>query len=271
MKRRVVNALAKHVANPVMRRLAGRVPGWALLETTGRRSGRTHRIPVGDGLRGDSFWIVAEHGRQADWVRNVEASPRVRIRVRGSWRTGTAQVLEEDDPGERLRWLGGINPWIVRVAGTDPVTVRVDLDPAPPRGRGSVLRDGVVAGLVAGALAGLPSGLHALRHRYLLDLLRAPGALLAPRGGAALQLALTVPVHATISAGWGLVLARWLPGRAEVTWGAMAGLGIAALDIVVIGGRIPAIRRLPVWPQVADHVAFGALAGAMLGAPRDRG
>ena len=132
MKRRVVNALAKHVANPLMRQLAGRVPGWALLETTGRRSGRPHRVPVGDGLRDDTFWIVAEHGRSADWVRNIEADPRVRIRVRGAWRTGTARVLEEDDPRARLRRLGGLNPWIVRLAGTEPLTVRVDLDPARP-------------------------------------------------------------------------------------------------------------------------------------------
>lgn len=132
MKRRVVNALAKHVANPVMRRLAGRVPGWALLETMGRRSGRPHRVPVGDGLRDDTFWIVAEHGRGADWVRNVEVDPRVRIRVRGAWRTGTARVLKGDDPKARLRRLGGLNPWIVRLAGTEPLTVRVDLDPARP-------------------------------------------------------------------------------------------------------------------------------------------
>lgn len=132
MKRRVVNALAKHVANPIMRRLAGRVPGWALLETTGRRSGRPHRVPVGEGLRGTTFWVVAEHGRHADWVRNVEADPRVRIRVRGAWRDGTARILDEDDPTARLQELGGLNPWIVRLAGTDPLTVRIDLDRDPP-------------------------------------------------------------------------------------------------------------------------------------------
>ncbi|HEX6206976.1 MAG TPA: nitroreductase/quinone reductase family protein [Actinomycetota bacterium] len=268
MKRRVVNALAKHVANPVMRRLAGRIPGWALLETTGRRSGRAHQIPVGDGLRGDAFWIVAEHGRHADWVRNVEADPRVRIRVRGRWRTGTAHILEDDDPRERLRRLGGVNPWVIRVAGTEPLTVRVDLDPAPPR-PGSVLRDGLVAGLVAGAVAGAPSGFHALRHGYLLDLLRAPGALVAPRAGAEAQLALTVPVHAVISAGWGVVLASALPRRATALWGAAGGVVIATLDIVVIGSRIPVIRRLPLWPQVADHVAFGTVAGGILAALRD--
>ncbi len=132
MKRRIVNALAKHIANPVMRRVAGRVPGWALLETTGRRSGRPHRVPVGEGLQDRTFWIVAEHGRSADWVRNVEADPRVRIRVRGAWRTGAARILDDDDTKARLRRLGGLNRWVVRAAGTDPLTVRVDLDPAPP-------------------------------------------------------------------------------------------------------------------------------------------
>lgn len=268
MKRRVVNALAKHLANPVMRPLAGRIPGWALLETTGRRSGRPHRVPVGDGLQGGTFWIVAEHGRSADWVRNVEADPRVRIRVRGRWRAGTARILEGDDAKARLRRLGGLNPWIVRAAGTDPLTVRVDLDRGPAA-RGSLLRDGVVAGLVAGTVAGLPSGLHAAARGYLVDLLRAPGSLVAPGGGHGVQLALTVPVHATISAGWGVALAATLPRRSTAWWGAVAGAGIAALDIVVIGGRIPSIRRLAVWPQIADHVAFGAVAGAVLAALRD--
>lgn len=263
MKRQVVNALAKHVANPIMRRLAGRIPGWALLETTGRRTGRTHRTPVGDGLRGDTFWIVAEHGRHADWVRNAEANPSVRIRARGRWRRGTAHLMEDDDVRARLRRLGGVNPWIVRLAGTEPLTVRVDLEPAPPRA-GSVLRDGVVAGLLAGSVAGLPSGLHAVRHGYLLDLLRAPGALLAPRATTATQLALTVPVHSAIAAGWGVVLAATLPRRGRVPWGTASGAAIAAIDIVAIGGRIPAIRRLPIAPQVADHLLYGALVGAIL-------
>lgn len=273
MKLRVVRALQRYVFNPPIKllfRLGAVPPGYALLETVGRCSGRPRRTPVGNGLIGDTFWIVAEHGRHADWVRNVEADPRVRIRARGSWRRGTARILEEDDARARLRWLGGLNPWLVRVAGTEPLTVRVDLDPAPP-GRGSVLRDGVIAGLAAGAIAGVPSGLHAVRHGYVLDLLRAPGALMAPHAVAGVQLALTAPVHAAISAGWGVVLARTLPRRGTAPLGALAGVGIAGLDIVVIGSRLPAIRRLPLWPQVADHVLFGAVAGALVAALRDVG
>ena len=41
----------------------------------------------------------------------------------------------------------------------------------------------------------------------------------------------------------------------------MAGLGIAALDLIVLGRRFPAIAALPQGPQWADHVAFGAVLG----------
>src|SRR4051812_48694498 len=42
--------------------------GWAprafaLLETVGRRSGQPRHTPVGNGLVGDTFWLVAAHAR----------------------------------------------------------------------------------------------------------------------------------------------------------------------------------------------------------------
>ena len=51
---------------------------FALLETTGRRTGLARHTPVGNGLCGDTFWLVAAHGTQADYVRNLQAEPRVR-------------------------------------------------------------------------------------------------------------------------------------------------------------------------------------------------
>ncbi len=92
-------------------------------------------MPVGKALEGDTLWIVAEHGRRAAYVRNVEADPRVRVRVGRRWRPGTARVLEDDDWRERQRRMPGrVNSAVVRAMGTEPVTVRVDLDPAgaPP-------------------------------------------------------------------------------------------------------------------------------------------
>ena len=60
-------------------------------------------MPVGRALEGDTLWIVAEHGRKAAYVGNLEADPRVRVRVGRRWRTGTAHVLAGDDWRERQR------------------------------------------------------------------------------------------------------------------------------------------------------------------------
>jgi deazaflavin-dependent oxidoreductase (nitroreductase family) len=132
-KRRFVRALQVHVLNPPVRALAARglAPSVALLETTGRRSGEPRRTPVTNGLRRgtDTFWLVAEHGRQAAYVRNIEADPRVRVRVGRRWRSGVAHVLDDDDPVARQRALPRLNSIAVRTLGTELVTVRIDLDP----------------------------------------------------------------------------------------------------------------------------------------------
>jgi deazaflavin-dependent oxidoreductase (nitroreductase family) len=132
-KRRLVTAMQVKLLNPPMRALAahGLVPGIAVLETTGRKSGQPRRTPVSNGLeRGtDTFWIVAEMGREAAYVRNIAADPRVRIRVRGRWRTGTAHPLDDEDPRARLGALSRVNAAGVRALGTDLLVIRVDLDP----------------------------------------------------------------------------------------------------------------------------------------------
>jgi deazaflavin-dependent oxidoreductase (nitroreductase family) len=131
-KRRFSTALSRYVVNPVVK-LAVRlrlVRGWAILETRGRKTGLPRQNPVGNGLAGDeTFWIVAEHGRKAGYVRNIAADPRVRVFVRGRWRTGTAHALPDDDPLERQRSLPALNARVVRLMGTDLMTVRIDLDP----------------------------------------------------------------------------------------------------------------------------------------------
>jgi deazaflavin-dependent oxidoreductase (nitroreductase family) len=141
VRRRVVDRLQESVINP-LDKLAftlGVPPrGDALLETTGRRTGRPRVTPVCDGTEGDTFWIIAQHGRSADYVRNIEVNPHVRVRgsLSGTgWRTGTAHILDEDDPAERVRILSRSNRWrrlCLQAAGaiaTNPLTVRVDLDP----------------------------------------------------------------------------------------------------------------------------------------------
>ena len=96
-------------------------------------------MPVCDGLDGDTFWLVAQRGHGADWIRNIAANPRVRVKFRSGsgvgWRAGTAHILDEDDPRERPRLLAQANlarRWCARasaVMDTSPLTVRIDLDP----------------------------------------------------------------------------------------------------------------------------------------------
>ncbi|MGH3863012.1 nitroreductase/quinone reductase family protein [Actinokineospora sp.] len=104
-------------------------PSTAILETTGRKSNEPRQIPVTNGTIGDTFWIVAEHGRNADYVRNLMANPRVRVKVGRTWREGTATVLPADDARARSKQLPHqVNQRTVRVVGTDLLTIRIDLD-----------------------------------------------------------------------------------------------------------------------------------------------
>ena len=127
-KRRIV-AMLHRLVNPLMRRIGSRVPGEAVIETVGRRSGRTRLTPVGGRLDGSSFWFVSEFGRKSDYVRNMEANPQVRVQLRGRWHTGTAHLLDDDDPRARLNQLPLLNSVGVRTVG-DParlLTIRIDL------------------------------------------------------------------------------------------------------------------------------------------------
>jgi deazaflavin-dependent oxidoreductase (nitroreductase family) len=85
-------------------------------------------VPVGNGLRGETFWIVTEHGYGADYVKNIQKTPQVRVRVGRRWYSGTAHILPEDDPEERLRKLDRpVNDALLRLVGTQKLTIRVDL------------------------------------------------------------------------------------------------------------------------------------------------
>jgi deazaflavin-dependent oxidoreductase (nitroreductase family) len=122
-KYRVVTSFQRWIGNPLLKRL----PIQTLLETTGRKSGLPRRTPVGGRLVGREFWFVSEYGGRSQYVRNIQADPRVRVRVRGRWYTGTAHVMPEDDARARLRTLPRFNSAAVRAMGAGLTTVRVDL------------------------------------------------------------------------------------------------------------------------------------------------
>ena len=114
---------------------AGLLPGHVLIETKGRRSGKRRRTVVGMHIDGDTGWVVAEQGRHAGYVCNLEADPDLRVRRGLHWRRARAEVVEDDDPQARLETFGRrSHAAAVRRLGTELATVRVDfvdLDDGP--------------------------------------------------------------------------------------------------------------------------------------------
>jgi hypothetical protein len=126
-------------------------------------------------------------------------------------------------------------------------------------------RRSVIEATAAAAIAsGAPSTLHALLTTrsvgetvtYVVEATRAIGTLLPPGRPGLIRGAV---IHAGISAVAGETLARTLPRRRSAAWGAGAGLAMGVVNVGLIGRLFPAIRALPLVPQLADHVAFGVL------------
>ncbi|MGH7859775.1 MAG: nitroreductase/quinone reductase family protein [Candidatus Binatia bacterium] len=118
----------QRLTNTFLRPMAGWVPGFALVETTGRRTGLRRRTPVGGRRQNDTFWFVAGIGRRTRYVRNIEANPRVRVKRLGRWHAGTARLCPEDDWRRRMFRVNPTNGLFLWIAGGEGMTVRVDLD-----------------------------------------------------------------------------------------------------------------------------------------------
>lgn len=135
--------LDDHVVKRMMRGLLrwGIAPkAFALLETTGRRSGLARQTPVGNGLIGDTFWLIAARGRKAHYVANLSTNPAVRVRIGRRWLAGVAQVLPDEDPDRRLADIlahhGWLRRWDARILASsvdhhhdEPMVVRITIAP----------------------------------------------------------------------------------------------------------------------------------------------
>ena len=135
--RELQRRVEKYLLNPTMRlalRLGVSPRAFALLETTGRHTGRARQTPVGGALEGSAYWLVAEHGAGCAYVKNLVADPEVRILIGRTWHPGTATLLPDDDAFARRRRLDAANGFVGRFDGvvfrrgaTEPATVRIDL------------------------------------------------------------------------------------------------------------------------------------------------
>jgi deazaflavin-dependent oxidoreductase (nitroreductase family) len=96
-----------------------------IVETSGRRSGKRHRIPVGYLDDGGRIIVVVEDGSRAHWVRNALADGgRLRIFLRGPWRSARLQVLDTD-PETYLKRMNRVHAAFVRREASTPGVIEL--------------------------------------------------------------------------------------------------------------------------------------------------
>ena len=84
-RRRNVRLVQRYLLNPpaMLAVRTGVVPGYVLIETIGRRTGKRRRTVVGMRIEHSTGWVVAEHGGHAGYVQNIQTnSHRARVHQR---------------------------------------------------------------------------------------------------------------------------------------------------------------------------------------------
>jgi hypothetical protein len=125
----------------------------------------------------------------------------------------------------------------------------------------------LLAWLVATAFSGVPSTLHALLTGGDVGeaTWAAGGMLIAPDSPRPALFAAAALVHGSVSAFWTLVAGCLLPRRHTLWWslGFAAAIGLLALKAIA-PLAFPGVAALAFWPQMADHLMWGACLGATL-------
>jgi deazaflavin-dependent oxidoreductase (nitroreductase family) len=112
------------VTNPVVRRFAGRLPGFAILHHVGRRSGRLYRTPVNIFRTTDGYVVALTYGRDSDWVRNILAAGGCKAEIRGRCIELTDPTIVRDEhrtpmptAARRILGLAGVSDFMLVRAG----------------------------------------------------------------------------------------------------------------------------------------------------------
>jgi deazaflavin-dependent oxidoreductase (nitroreductase family) len=112
-------------AEPAGRR---REPEVLVLTTAGRRSGLPRDVEIWFTRRGARYYVVAETGERAQWVRNLRAEPRVRWKVGTRRHSGRARILA---PGRDATLRADVRARSVAKYGWGDGLI-VELRPRPP-------------------------------------------------------------------------------------------------------------------------------------------
>jgi deazaflavin-dependent oxidoreductase (nitroreductase family) len=97
----VIRPFTTRVVNPLSRRVAGWLPGFAILHQRGRRTGRIHDTPMNVFRSSDAYVFALTYGSDVDWVQNVLAAGGCAMTTRGR----RVELIEPElivDPDRRL-------------------------------------------------------------------------------------------------------------------------------------------------------------------------
>lgn len=76
--------------------------GYGVLTTTGRKTGKPRHRCVRAVRRGDVAYLVAIKGARTGWLKNIEANPQVRLRIRGGAFAGIAREVSVLERAEAI-------------------------------------------------------------------------------------------------------------------------------------------------------------------------
>jgi hypothetical protein len=126
------------------------------------------------------------------------------------------------------------------------------------------LADLLAAGWTAALLSGIPSTVYALATGAdATEATRTAGAMLIPASsGLPALFAAAAVAHLTISFFWAAILVAILPRKHVIAWATTAAALIGIFDLRIIAPLFfPQVADLPLGPQMADHLMWGASLG----------
>lgn len=105
---------------------------YCYLTTTGRASGQAHEIEIWFGIEGNTLYMLSGGRDRSDWVRNLQRTPDVSVRIGGSRFPGRARIVDAPEEHVRVRGLlvekyaprysGDLSDW-----GRNALPIAVDL------------------------------------------------------------------------------------------------------------------------------------------------
>ena len=124
----------------------------------------------------------------------------------------------------------------------------------------------LIAALLAGFVGVVPSTLHTIATGG--DWLESINAVAAIANVENLtigwRVSVATAIHFAISLVWASALIAILPRRQPLLWASAAGVVIAVIDLLVLAPIFfPEVASLSFWPQLADHIAWGASVGTV--------